>query len=281
LPDKFGENRLLPRAAKALIRVLKDENEGIRRRAEWALVSLGRYAVQPLTKVLIEKGESEGTRESAAELLADIGKPAVAALIEVLGYNESWVRIRAAEALGDIGDKKAVGPLVEALRNKEVDVRISAAIALGQIGDKKAVKPLILALKDKNFNVLSFAAMALGKIGDKRAVEPLIEVLKGRDFLACMRVAPALGRIGDERAVEPLTTLWREAGSKLVSIRAAQGLLMIRDNPEILVFLIDALKDKDNVVRIWASSVLEEITKQDFDGDYDKWKAWYEKSKDE
>ena len=52
--------------------------------------------------------------------------------------------------------------------------RRAAAEALGQLGDKRAVEPLIAALQDDVENVRQAAAEALGQLGDERAVEPLI-----------------------------------------------------------------------------------------------------------
>jgi HEAT repeat protein len=45
----------------------------------------------------------------------------------------NWVRQKAAEALGEIGDKKAVEPLTQALRDKYEFVRWNAADALKKI----------------------------------------------------------------------------------------------------------------------------------------------------
>jgi HEAT repeat protein len=161
-------------------------------------------------------------------------------LIKALGDKDRGHN--AAEALGDIGDKRAVEPLIKALSDGGQEVRESAARALGEIGDKRAVKPLIKALEDEDYSVRAIAAGALGNIGDKRAVEPLIKALKDKDFNvrykaakdnltlgtgkitisefakrvkvnampserseARYRAAEALGNIGDTRAVEPLT----------------------------------------------------------------------------
>jgi len=71
----------------------------------------------------------------------------------------------------------ALEPLIKALEDEEEYVRSSAAEALGEIGDKRAVEPLIKALEDDDKGVLYHAAYALGRIGDERAVEPLIKAL--------------------------------------------------------------------------------------------------------
>ena len=56
--------------------------------------------------------------------------------------------------------------LIAALKDKDSNVREAAAEALGELGDKRAVKPLLTALKkDKDSNVRDAAAKALGKLG--------------------------------------------------------------------------------------------------------------------
>ena len=61
----------------------------------------------------------------------------------------------------------------------------SAAEALGEIGDKRAVEPLIKTLEDNPYEsewgVRNIATEALGNIGDERAIGPLIRRLVGCD----------------------------------------------------------------------------------------------------
>jgi HEAT repeat protein len=46
------------------------------------------------------------------------------------------VRIAAARALGEIGDRRAVDPLIEALGAGDVCIRLAAASALSRIGPR-------------------------------------------------------------------------------------------------------------------------------------------------
>jgi HEAT repeat protein len=128
----------------------------------------------------------------------------VKGLIKLLGYKERAVRIKASEALGELGDARAVEPLIKALgdRNNET-VRRTAAAALGKLGDGRAVVPLIKALGDADRGVCVTAAEALGKLGDARAVEPLIERL-GISSWSVPKAAAALVKLGTALAVEPL-----------------------------------------------------------------------------
>jgi len=85
-----------------LIADLKDEDDGVRGRAAWAL------------------GKIEDSR-------------AVEALIAALKDEDDGVRESAAWALGDIGDSRAVKALIAALKDEDDGVRRSAAWVLGNL----------------------------------------------------------------------------------------------------------------------------------------------------
>lgn len=197
----------------------------------------------------------------------------VAKLIKALSHKEWVIREEAADALDSIGwkpmddsektyclfakrdwdelvriEKPSVEPLIQALKDKySSDVQENAVEALGKIGDARAVKPLIQVLrKDKDSDMRRKAAWALGEIGDARVIKPLIQALKkDKDWYVPQWAAWALEKIG-KPAVEPL---------------------------------IQALKDKDEIVRENAAEALEEITEEFFGEDYEAWSKWWQKHK--
>ncbi|MCO5381472.1 MAG: HEAT repeat domain-containing protein [Methanosarcina barkeri] len=59
-------------------------------------------------------------------------------------------------------------PLIRALGDEDPNVRVRAAEALGRIGDKRAVVPLTDALNDENEMVRTFAKLGLKSIGSQR-----------------------------------------------------------------------------------------------------------------
>jgi HEAT repeat protein len=245
-------------------------------------------------------------RVMALEEAAD--NTAVDPLIEALNDSYWKTRMHAARGLGKIGDKKAVKPLIGLLKEKNPKVRSDAAKALGMIGGKRAVEHLVGALKDEVPEVRERVIEALGEIGDKAAVMPLVELLREEDFevrLCAKRalrdigksaisllsgvlkdgdarvrkcVAEVLGWIRAREAVKPLI---EALADKEPSVRRAaiDSLRMLRDKRAIEP-LIRSLKDKDGWVRFDAEWALETITGQDFGEDYDKWKEWYEESRD-
>jgi len=153
-------------------------------------------------------------------------KKDVEGLIKALNYERDHdVRMGAAEALGEIGDKRAVEPLIQALEADSY-LQARAAWALGEIGDKRAVKPLIPALQGElDTEVTLYAMQTLIKIGEP-AVKPLIQALKRKDSGVQARAAEALGEIGDKRAVKPLIQALKDEDPYVQGI-AADALLQI------------------------------------------------------
>ena len=98
-------------------------------------------------------------------------------LIAALGYQKDKnIRLKAAQALGHVGDDRAVAPLLAAHFDVSWSVHEAAGAALAQIG-AAAVEPLLNALEDNNREVRVNAARALAEIGDDRAVAPLTALL--------------------------------------------------------------------------------------------------------
>ena len=79
--------------------------------------------------------------------------------------SDTFIRGRAAQTLGLVGDSRAVEPLIQALSDADRWVRMAAAWALGRLGDARAVSKLIQALDDEDWLVRTEASRALGRIG--------------------------------------------------------------------------------------------------------------------
>jgi len=162
----------------------------------------------------------------------------VEGLIEALRYEDNYyVRIAAAKALGEIGDKRAVEPLIGALKDEAAYVEIEAAIALGKIGDIRAADHLVSALKSRYGTLQLEAAKSLGKMGWKPknsaemvsylmakgprlmineewddlkdagepAIQLLVQVLTAGNWFDRWKAAEMLGEIGGETAHKALT----------------------------------------------------------------------------
>jgi HEAT repeat protein len=178
------------RAVDTLIEALKDEDSYVRASVAWALGEIGdARAVSALIEAL--RDEDSYVRGGIAKVLGNLGwEPkseeervlyyiangdwdecvkmgavAVEFLIERLKDRNSAVRIRVAEALGEIGDARAVDSLIESLKDRVIRRRV--AEALGKIGDARAVEALIEALKDWDEDVRKNSIGALVKIAKK------------------------------------------------------------------------------------------------------------------
>jgi HEAT repeat protein len=123
------------------------------------------------------------------KVILALGEPAVPRLIEALGEEDGFVRAGAAEALGEIGDRRAVEPLIAALalpadseEAEHVEACVQIVVALGRLGDSRAIAPLIKWLPDflpepvGGFCVSWYLIEALGLLNAVEA-EPLIRPL--------------------------------------------------------------------------------------------------------
>ncbi|HTQ30640.1 MAG TPA: HEAT repeat domain-containing protein, partial [Opitutaceae bacterium] len=163
-------------------------------------VHVRRDAAEVLDKLHYQPADVDGKiaffilRQSWNQLVK-LGAPAVAPLVDCLKDEDSGQRQGAAEALGELNDKRAVGPLIGCLQDDILEVRQSAARALGQLGDKRAVGPLINIFKNDEVQIKVAAAEALGALGDDQAVSPLIEGLKDGDAGVRQAAAQALDKL--------------------------------------------------------------------------------------
>jgi HEAT repeat protein len=222
--EKLGEQ-----AIEGLVEALADEDPKVRDAVAKTLQKLG---WQPETR---EERISYYLTARDWENLIAMGSSGLQAVIAVLGNTKLGLerRERAAEALGDMGDKAAVNALIAAFGEVnvwgnpgEIDFTpitsflIKAAEALGKIKDKRAVDLLSGALEyvfkpDAGMSQFDNFALydselqkkevwALGEIGDPRAVEVLIMALNSTSSGVCESAEEALGKIGDPKAVQAL-----------------------------------------------------------------------------
>ncbi len=225
-----------------------------------SLIGIKGQHAEPVIKRIASLLEDKNSyvRERAADALGEIGnEKAVDELILALSDEDRSVRWRAASALGEIGNEKAVDALILALSDEYSYVRERAAEALGKIGNEKAVDALILALSDEYSDVRGRAADALGKLGNEKAVDAFILALSDEDSYVRGSAADALGEIGNEKAVDDLILALSDEDS-YVRGRAALALGKI-GNEKAVDELILALSDKDIFVRERAAEALGKI----------------------
>ncbi len=142
-----------------------------------------KVAAEALAKVDPNWRKSEAARAAIPTFMAALKEQA-------LKEQDSAMLEGAAEALGEIGDKRAIEPLVAALPHKYEKVQEAILKALAKIDPNwgkseaawAAVPVLVAVLKDKESSVRQAAAQALGRIGDEHAIEPLVMVLNDHHY---------------------------------------------------------------------------------------------------
>lgn len=169
------------RAVQPLIKLLTDEEWEVEKGATDALIAIGEPAIEPLIEILQDKNEDVYLQMKVVAVLAGIKderaiQPMIQALKEKpelqadLGYN-----------LGLIGEP-AVEPLITVLGDEDSSVRVRAAEALGRIGNKRAVEPLKVALNDEDETVRVFAKLGLKSIEAQQENPLIITYGKEREF---------------------------------------------------------------------------------------------------
>ena len=205
-------------ASRIALPALKSSDELVRATAASAVIWLPPdEAIAALLPLLND--ESEFVRRETAFALGEVGDPAaVMQLVRFIDQEDSLEPKNAAViALGKIGDVSAIPPLVEILSKKPNDenefTRRSAARSLGQIAalfdgaEHTATTPKnFLPLKYKEIEPESDAA-ARSRSFDK-AVNILIKVVQNskESFDTRCEAAAALGFIGDRRALPAIAS---------------------------------------------------------------------------
>lgn len=142
-------------------------------------------------------------RHYLAQALGRLGDDrALAALLLALKDRALMVREAAAAAISRYNSPAAFEVLLAALKEKEDErswmVRRFAAEALGQLGDRRAVPALVEALRDTSDLVRPAVARALGNMGDRSAIAALKRARhtsphrKGAECAECASIDGAL-----------------------------------------------------------------------------------------
>jgi HEAT repeat protein len=177
----------------------KESDARVREMIAWALAETGaRSGTAALTSAL-RRDADDNVRETAAWALAELGERAA---VDALGSaaesdRSSRVRGTAAWAIGQLhgNGTKVPNGLLKVLKDDSDDARLKAAWALGQVGDASAIDEIRDALKvEKSSQVRRGLIRALIKSGG-RSEETLTELLNSSD--ATVREAAVRGLAGN------------------------------------------------------------------------------------
>lgn len=212
-----------PECSRAAAVALHDPAAIVRATAARAVLSLTPEEAAAALLPLLRDRDEFVRRETAYALGETRSRVAVPALIAALtGDKKPSVRGASAVALGLIGDEASVTPLTQIVsrtpassgllrrvRHKPSEenefVCRAAAVSLGQIRSRVAVPALIAVITDERAgtDVRREAARALGLIGDPEAAAALRTVLNARDPYLSRLAYEALRRIAPAEAKRP------------------------------------------------------------------------------
>ncbi|MFH1227248.1 MAG: HEAT repeat domain-containing protein [Planctomycetota bacterium] len=289
----------IPESAPYIIKLLNDEDDGIRYYTAESLGNLGAKEAIPALILLKNKynGNSEEeqlssffaapealsklcTKEAIPELinflkdkdsevrryvtdvLSKLGaKESIPELIKLLNDEDAKVREEAVWSLGQLGAKEAVPELMKLLKDKNADVRGYAAASMGYLSVKEAIPILIGFLKDENWRVRGFAAQALGKLGVKEIIPELIKLLSDQDEDVRWYATDALGKLGAKEAIPELIKLLKDNDYNIR--RYVPNVLSKLGAKEAITDMVKLLKDNESEIRGWAAIALVELCAKD------------------
>jgi HEAT repeat protein/cyclophilin family peptidyl-prolyl cis-trans isomerase len=195
-----------------LIRLLRDPEARVRRRAALALGRVGLpEAVEPLTLLLAD--EDPEVRQMAAFALGLIGDPSARTpLLAALKDGNGIVSGRAAEALGLIGDRADATAVSDMVRGW------ASTGALNGIAPDDLTHPL-----SPQVEAIRLGLYALVRLGSFEALAAAALDANGQAVSTWWPVAYALQRLGDARAAPALVALLNTPG-RYTAAFAARGL---------------------------------------------------------
>lgn len=207
-------------------------------------------------------------------------KLAVPQIMKLLREDVKEVRIKAAWALGKIGEKTAISALIEALNDQEWEVRRNSVRSLGELMAFDEITSIVKMLEDLNWEVRAETVVVLEYLGwvptnerervlvligkekweDLSQVENLdgdllIYFLKDSDSEIKAKLTWILGELKTNKAIVPLYKLLMQDKFQQVKENAAIALAKI-GGEKVLHLLQEALQSEDWFIRKCATSAL-------------------------
>jgi|GEM_PF-2127375 len=239
-------------AADALVEALEDTDSKVWKSAAFALTNIGDVRVyDTLVKIL--------------QLEPDIQQSRVGINPDRFVDTDvnQYIRLKAAKALGILGDIRAIEPLAESLKTDFT--AIPAAISLSKLGDDRGIEYLLDRFESSDRLHKYEIVEALGQTKDSRAVPAIIEVVKAEDMSKATRsvLLLALRQIGTPEAVSVLESILAYGGES--AFWAAKELAKIGNEPgiEFICSYIESCNEKSEYVSLYGlSSINHPYVKQ-------------------
>ena len=285
-----------PAAGVPLVKLLKDEDEMVRKSATIALDQMAGVLDEEASSALVEALhdlQDESQRDAIIRLLGVI-PTAIKPLSDMLTHADETLRLTAATTLEHLLDPRSADAFVDAMgdpvlrdiavrtlkhlnaircriddafdalreleeASEREEGRMATVIDLLGIG-RPAVEILIEYLEDDDWLVREAAADLLGKIEDARAVKPLMKrVGVDKDTGVKELAIKALGLIGDSR---PVDLLVEQIPIRPLRIFAIEALAKVKDAEKLQPYadLFEKLKtDRDGLVSYNSGVIVEKL----------------------
>ena len=211
-----------------------------------AIQALGLLKSEDGVEPLIDELANEELQDKALAALVEMRGVAVLPMIDALKNGTDEIRVKVADALGQIGDRRAIVPLIEALDSDPYkEVKAIAAVGLGNMRARGENNRTVIALT----NALSYddttatqAAEALGKINvsTEDAVQKLIIMAMDKQMRETVRTAAieALWQLKPEQATQSMLLLmFSDETSPVIRSNAVKVLSRIQATESIPVLI--------------------------------------------
>lgn len=165
----------MPDLWRSLVSYLKDADWWVRERVTDVLVNIGGDKITEHIVALMQDPK-EIVRRYAIEVLVRIKNiNSLPQLLHAAMHDSDWwVRERAVEALGSLGDASVVPQLIELLNS--VELRWVAVNALGALKDARATVPLLKLVNEGEVEFRVDVLQALQSIGDRQMIDSIIQL---------------------------------------------------------------------------------------------------------
>ena len=216
-----------------------------------AIQTLGLLKAEAAVRPLIKALANEELQSNALAALVEMRGVAVPPMLDALKNDRNEIRIRVANALGTIGDRRAITPLIDALNDDpHKEVKALVAIALGNMRARRAVPALTAALSYDDTTATN-AAEALGTIGvtTEEAVEKLVIMAMDKQMRETLRLAAiaALWQLKPEAATQPMLLLmFSDETSPIIRANAVKVLSRIKapETTPVLLWVLSTQFDE-------------------------------------
>lgn len=193
-----------------LVRLLADENIGVREAAVNTLVSTGLAEAAEAVAPLLDS-DDPAIRNMVVEILTQLKDPALETVIHLTESRDDDISKFAVDILALWGNPDSLTALANMTSHPNANVRSGLADALGEIRGRRCFDILLLLLNDDEEWVRFSAVEALGKFGDEDIpVEPLLEVLDHDSMLVKIGTMEVISKVATPEHCTAILTRFRD-----------------------------------------------------------------------